>query len=114
MAVEGQQQDEMRVGTAFLQGACVGALLALIFAPSSGQEFRTQMKKQAVQGRDKLRRWAEEGNETMNQTIEKGKEVAHNAQRKVSAMAESRRSGGQANGGMNPGQANTDMQNESA
>ncbi len=81
-----ERDDSMRVGTAFLQGACAGAFLALLFAPHTGREFRGQLRKQAQQGRNKLQKWADEGRETVEDTVEKGKEVAHVAERKITAF----------------------------
>ncbi len=85
-----ERDDSMRVGTAFLQGACAGAFLALLFAPRTGREFRDELRKQAQQGREKIQKWADEGRETVtdavDNAVDKGKEVAHDAQRKITAF----------------------------
>ena len=97
MAVE-ERDDSMRVGTAFLQGACAGAFLALLFAPHTGREFRDQLRKHASQGRDKFQRWADEGRENMTNAVdkgmEKGKEAAHEAQRRMSSYRNENLTGG--------------------
>ncbi len=81
-----ERDDSMRVGTAFLQGACAGAFLALLFAPRTGREFRDDLRKQAQQGREKIQKWADEGRESVADAVDKGKEVAHDVQRKITAF----------------------------
>ena len=45
---------------AFLLGAAAGAVLALLFAPATGQETREFLSKKAREGQDKAAELAEE------------------------------------------------------
>lgn len=44
----------------FVAGASIGATIALLFAPQSGEETRYYLKKQAKKGRKKLAQTGEE------------------------------------------------------
>lgn len=70
------EQLSAHLGTAFLQGAIVGAIAALLFAPCSGREFRQQLRKQAREGRDKLQRWAQEGRQAAEEFVEEGQGIS--------------------------------------
>jgi gas vesicle protein len=41
------EQNPMKYALSFLLGAAMGAAVALLFAPSSGEELRTNIKTQA-------------------------------------------------------------------
>ena len=84
------EQNCTHAGTAFLQGACVGAFMALLFAPYTGREFREQLKKQAEEGRGKMKRWADDGREKVEDVMDKGREAAQNVQRRVSSAGGSK------------------------
>lgn len=50
-----------------VMGALVGATLALIFAPSSGEEIRTQIQERAKQLQDELKQAAASKREELEQ-----------------------------------------------
>src|SRR2546422_11094531 len=57
---------------AFLLGAATGAVLALLYAPRSGQETRELLS-------EKLRETAERGREPRAQLLSRGRELLHEA-----------------------------------
>ena len=57
---------------AFLQGAATGAVLALLYAPRSGQETRELLN-------EKLRETAERGREAREQLVTRGRELLDDA-----------------------------------
>jgi len=42
-----EEENVMKYALSFLLGAAIGAVVALLFAPSSGEELRTNIKTQA-------------------------------------------------------------------
>lgn len=56
--------------TAFLLGAAVGAVAALLFAPAAGAETRARMRKFTKDATRKARRRFEQGRETFGQVVE--------------------------------------------
>lgn len=66
-------------GMAFLQGAAIGAVVALLFAPQSGRELRKQLKKYGQRTGKRLQEMAAEGRETVEHTVQKGRQMAHEA-----------------------------------
>jgi gas vesicle protein len=55
---------------AFLAGAAVGAAVALLFAPASGQETRAAVKGKAREGRDKVLEALRQGRGILNEQRE--------------------------------------------
>lgn len=63
----------------FLAGAAIGAAIALLYAPASGEETRARLLEKAEEGRDLL---AERGQEMMSRgrdLYSKGKNLADEA-----------------------------------
>ena len=84
---------------AFVLGAMTGAALALLWAPTSGDEARRYLSDRAREGRDKAADAARQGREfverqrdTVTQAIERGKE----------AYREARDTAGEPAGGQEP------------
>jgi gas vesicle protein len=55
----------------FLMGVVVGAALALLFAPASGDELRTQIQTKAGENRDRLRSEWESGKQRTGEQLDK-------------------------------------------
>ena len=55
---------------AFLAGAAVGAAVALLFAPASGEETRAAVKGKAREGRDKVLEALRQGRGILNEQRE--------------------------------------------
>lgn len=51
---------------AFVAGAAVGAALALLFAPASGEQTREYLSQQAREGRDRAADAAKQGRDIIN------------------------------------------------
>lgn len=51
---------------AFMAGAAVGAAVALLFAPATGEETRDYLSKRAQEGRDRATEAAKQGREMVN------------------------------------------------
>jgi gas vesicle protein len=60
---------------AFLSGAAVGAVAALLMAPQSGRDSREQLKGYARRAGENLREATDKAGETWQTAIEKGREV---------------------------------------
>jgi gas vesicle protein len=60
---------------AFLGGAAVGAGLALLYAPKTGKELRTNIKGLTEDAIDKIKEYATDAQEKIKTTIEDGKEL---------------------------------------
>ncbi|HET8948788.1 MAG TPA: YtxH domain-containing protein [Candidatus Polarisedimenticolia bacterium] len=56
--------------TAFLLGAAVGAVAALLFAPAAGAETRARMKKFTKDATREARKRFEQGREKLGQVVE--------------------------------------------
>lgn len=59
----------------FLLGAAVGAGLALLFAPQSGEETRADIRRAARKARRKAREWAETGREAAEDLVRTGRDA---------------------------------------
>lgn len=59
---------------AFLSGAAVGAVAALLLAPQSGRESREQLRGYARRAEDNLRDFAGRAGETLEEVVDRGKE----------------------------------------
>ncbi len=85
------QQNEngsAAVGLAFLQGAIIGAIGALLLAPRSGREFRQQIKGYAQQTGEKFRDVASNGQEALQHTLEEGRNLAEKGRQILGEAAE--------------------------
>lgn len=67
---------------AFFLGAVAGAAVALLYAPSSGEETRAKLAKKAREGREKAEAVAREGRdfvarqrENLSAAVERGRET---------------------------------------
>ena len=59
---------------AFLSGAALGAVAALLLAPQSGRESREQLRSYAKRTEETLRDLAEKAGETFEEAVEKGRD----------------------------------------
>ena len=59
---------------AFLSGAAVGAVAALLLAPQSGRESREQLRRYAREAEEGLRDVAGEAGERFEKAVDQGKE----------------------------------------
>ncbi len=59
----------------FLTGAAVGAVLALLYAPKSGQEMRENIADLTEDAVDKIKEYAKEAQEKIKTALEEGKET---------------------------------------
>jgi gas vesicle protein len=67
------RNDSMGPGgffVAFVAGAAVGAAVALLFAPASGDETRRYLNERAKEGRDRAAEAARQGREALNRQRE--------------------------------------------
>jgi gas vesicle protein len=55
---------------AFMLGATVGAAVALLFAPATGEETRDYLNRRAKEGRDRATEAARQGREIINRQRE--------------------------------------------
>ena len=60
---------------AFVAGAAVGAIAALLLAPQSGQESRDQLKGYAKRTGEGLRDATEKAGESLQTAMEKGRDI---------------------------------------
>jgi len=60
---------------AFVAGAAVGAIAAILLAPQSGQESRDQLKGYAKRTGEGLRDATEKAGETFQTAMEKGRDI---------------------------------------
>jgi gas vesicle protein len=63
----------------FVAGVAVGATIALLFAPASGEETRRRIAETAGRGREKLSETGRELADRGRQLYEKGREMADDA-----------------------------------
>lgn len=63
----------------FVAGASIGATLALLFAPQSGEETRAYLGKQARRGRDKLSDAGREAYDKGREMFDRGRDLAEEA-----------------------------------
>ena len=83
------RDDSGAAGTiivAFVLGAVTGAAVALLMAPTTGEEMRRIVGEKARQGRDRANEAAQQGREfinrqrdTINSAIDRGREAYHQA-----------------------------------
>lgn len=84
----------------FLAGGCIGAAVALLFAPKTGEETRELLGSRAKQsaeelerrvsaGRERLQEKKEDVTSAINETIEKGRETITRQKEQLSQAVES-------------------------
>lgn len=73
---------------AFALGAIAGAAIALLYAPTSGEETRRKLAEKAREGRDKAEELARQGREfldrqreTVTAAVDRGREAFEQARR---------------------------------
>ena len=72
----------------FLAGMGIGAMLALLFAPRSGEETRQYLRDRAGEGLDTAKRQIRELRERAEEYTEKGKDYVERQRESVSAALE--------------------------
>jgi gas vesicle protein len=75
---------------AFVLGAIAGAAVALLYAPSSGEETRRKIAEKAREGRDKAEAAAREGRDFINRqreqfaaAVDRGREAFEQARKET-------------------------------
>ncbi len=81
-----QESSAGSVLLAFIAGAAVGAAVALLFAPASGEETREYLGQRAREGRDRASEVARQGREMASEAARQGREML-NRQRDSIASA---------------------------
>jgi len=84
----GQEESSCKNGSvllAFLLGGVVGAGVALLMAPKSGQETREQIKKLADEAKEKTGAYIEDMKSKATTAVEKGKELLEKEKTVISA-----------------------------
>jgi|SRR5665213_1433653 len=74
--------------TYLLIGMGLGALLGVLFAPSSGEETRDFLTQRAEEGRDYAQRKANELRDRAGDMVERGKQAARQGKESVSAAVD--------------------------
>ena len=72
----------------FLAGLGIGAVIALLFAPRSGQETRDMIVQKAEEGRDFVVTKTEEIRKQAEDAVEKGKDLVSKQKELLSAALE--------------------------
>ena len=70
---------------AFFIGGLVGAGIALLVAPKSGEETRRQIKKITDEAKEKVETYIEEAKHKTSSVMEKGKELIEKEKNVISA-----------------------------
>jgi len=73
---------------AFLAGLGIGAVVALLFAPRSGQETRDILSQKAEEGRDFVKTKSDEIRKQAEDAVEKGKDLVNKQKELLSAALE--------------------------
>ena len=74
---------------AFLAGALIGAGVALLLAPQSGEDTRNMLRGYAGRAKDELRERGKEAKTTLNHAMERGKEAFESAKERGKDFYES-------------------------
>ena len=72
----------------FLAGMGIGAILALLFAPKSGQETREFIAQKAEEGKDYMTARGRELRKQAEEAVEKAKDVVSKQKEQLSAALE--------------------------
>jgi gas vesicle protein len=73
---------------AFVAGAAVGAAVALLFAPASGDETRQYLGQRAREGRERAAEAARQGRERAAEATRQGREVLNRQREHVTTAFE--------------------------
>jgi gas vesicle protein len=73
-----EQYDQSRA-VWFMAGVAIGATVALLFAPNSGEETRRRLREQAGKGRERLTETGREIAERGREFYDKGRRIADEA-----------------------------------
>jgi gas vesicle protein len=73
---------------AFLAGLGIGAVIALLFAPRSGQETRDMIAQKAEEGRNFVKTKTDEVRKQAEDAVEKGKDMVSKQKELLSAALE--------------------------
>ena len=76
---------------AFVAGAAVGAAVALLFAPASGEQTREYLSQRAREGRDRAADAAKQGREILNRQRENVTSAFERIREQQRAAADSRK-----------------------
>ena len=79
------------VALAFLSGALLGAVAALLLAPQPGRESRERIMGYARRTSEDLREFSEKATETLQDVVEKGREIIDEATATVKEAVEAGR-----------------------
>ena len=77
------------VGTAItflLMGIGAGALVALLFAPTSGKQMRRDLRRKYEDARETLDDWTEEAKGVAEQAMERGAEIVEEVRDRVTPL----------------------------
>ncbi len=88
MRHEGEGFSSGALLLSFLLGGLVGAGLALLLAPQSGEETRRRIKDMAESAKEKASDYVSQTKERIASTIEKGKHVIEEKKSAISAAFE--------------------------
>ncbi len=66
--------DDSSTWSAFMAGALIGAGVALLLAPQSGQELRSTLRDYASKAKDDLDEAADQGRAAWDQAMERGQD----------------------------------------
>ena len=72
----------------FLAGMGIGAVVAILFAPRSGEETREFLKERAEKGRGYLKEHSGEIRERAREYGEKGREAVHRSRESIESALE--------------------------
>lgn len=83
-----KESGNTTVWSAFLAGACIGAGVALLFAPQPGIELRSKLRDYADRAKNEL---MEQGRDAWDTAVERGKEYYDNGEEVVRDAGQSER-----------------------
>lgn len=75
----------------FLLGLGIGALVGVLFAPTSGEETREYLGRRAQEGRDFAQQKARELRDQADDLVQRGKQAAQQGKESVAAAVEAGR-----------------------
>ncbi len=80
----------------FLLGALVGAVMALLFAPQSGEDTRSMIKDKSIELRDRAQETAEQARARTDEVVNQLKEQGQSAMKTVRGERSPKAQGGTA------------------
>lgn len=93
--------ERNNVGTAItflMMGLGAGAIIALLFAPKSGKQFRRDIRRKFDDARDTIEDWTEEARDRAEEAVARGAEIAEDlrdaARERIGPFAKSVRNRG--------------------